>query len=298
MTPIEKAAIKRIAVLIASFNRRELTLACLTALCAQCGVGDIEVDIFLVDDDSSDGTANAIRLHFPGIRLLHGNGTLFWNGGMRVAFAAAMRVGFDAYVLLNDDTILYGDALRRAIDCAESTLAAGKAAIVAGSTYSTTSGKQSYGGLAMRKKGMTAHFDPIEPDPFAIRQCDTMNANFALIPAQVARVVGNLDARFRHQFGDLDYGLRARRAGFDIVIVPGFVGTCTENSARGTWRDLNATLPVRWKDLLSPKGVPLKEWFLFTGRHYGWRFPYYAVSPYLKTIASSLYPRISALNVG
>jgi GT2 family glycosyltransferase len=118
-----------------------------------------------------------------------------------------------------------------------------------------------------------------------------MNCNFALIPHQVAEVVGNVERRYRHQFGDLDYGLRARRAGFEVVIAPGYIGECHPNSWAGSWRDPNIPFARRWAQLTSPKGVPFPEWFLFTRRHYGWRWPYYSISPYLKTIVSSLFTR-------
>jgi GT2 family glycosyltransferase len=118
-----------------------------------------------------------------------------------------------------------------------------------------------------------------------------MNANFALIPKEVAEVVGNLEPRFTHQFGDLDYGLRASRAGFPVALIPGFAGECNPNSSAGSWRDPRLAFAQRWRHLLSPKGVPFPEWGLFTWRHYGWRWPLYAASPYLKTIVSSLLSR-------
>jgi hypothetical protein len=41
---------------------------------------------------------------------------------------------------------------------------------------------------------------------------------------------------------------------------------------------------VRWRNLVSAKVLPPKEWLVFTRRHYGLLWPAYAVSPYLKTI--------------
>jgi GT2 family glycosyltransferase len=135
---------------------------------------------------------------------------------------------------------------------------------------------------------MALWFEKIEPHPETPLACDAMNGNFALIPAEVASVVGNIEERFRHQFGDLDYALRARCAGFDVVLVPGYVGECAENMSAGTWRDPTISFAQRWRNLISPKGVPWSEWFLFTRRHYGWRFAYYSISPYLKTIFLSV----------
>jgi GT2 family glycosyltransferase len=100
----------KIAILMTCFNRRDVTLLCLQKLFEQI---DIEkVEIYLVDDASSDGTQKAVRQNFPTVHLLGGNGRLFWNGGMRIAFAAAMERGFDAYLWLNDDSLLYPDAFK------------------------------------------------------------------------------------------------------------------------------------------------------------------------------------------
>jgi len=285
--------IRRIAVLITSFNRREFTLNSLASLLRQRKEERVHFSVFLVDDGSTDGTGEAVRFEFPDVRLLQGDGTLFWNGGMRMAFGAALREPFDAYLFLNDDVILYENALERVIECAQTWLDKGRPAIVVGSMRCPLTGEHSYGGVVRRAKGFQVKFEKVAHDPLASVICDTMNGNCALIPNQIASVVGNIEACFRHQFGDLDYGLRAKRAGFDIVVAPGYIGECLPNSRIGTWRDPSIAFRKRWKHLISLKGVPFKEWLLFTWRHYGWRGAYYIFSPYLKTIVSSLMVRRS-----
>jgi len=281
--------IHRVAVLITSFNRRELTLNSLASLFRQRGVEDIQLTVFLVDDGCTDATGDAVRARFPQVRILQGDGTLYWNGGMRLAFEAALKEAFDAYVLFNDDTLLDDDALARMVTCANTCLAAGKPAIVVGTTRSPLAGERTYGGFTTLQRGFTMRFEQVPPHPSELVACDTMNGNFTLIPAQVAAVLGNIEERFRHQFGDLDYGLRAKRAGFDVIVAPGFVGECSTNPNAGTWRDPESSVVHRWKNLVSPKGVPMKEWWLFTRRHYGWRWLHYALSPYIKTLAPSLF---------
>jgi GT2 family glycosyltransferase len=276
----------RIAVLMTSFNRREYTLRALRRLFAQTGVNDVRLTAFLVEDGCTDGTGDAVMAEFPAVRVLHGDGSLFWNRGMRMAFAAALDEGFDAYLLLNDDTMLEQDALRRLMNVSGAQAAKGVTAIVVGSTRSPETGVLSYGGICLRKRGVSAWMEKIEPGVDDTVACDTMNGNIVLIPAEIARAIGNLDGRFHHHFGDLDYGFRARRAGFAVVIAPGFLGECGTNSRQGTWRDAALPFKKRWKNLHSPKGQPFGQWVLFTRRHYGWRWPLYAVSPYVKTVLS------------
>lgn len=82
----------RVAAVMAAYNRTELTLACLRSLGAQ-QVPGVALDVFVLDDASSDGTSEAVAEQFPEVTVLHGDGELYWNGGMRRAFAAAIAMG-------------------------------------------------------------------------------------------------------------------------------------------------------------------------------------------------------------
>jgi Glycosyl transferase family 2 len=108
----------RVAAVLAAYNRRDLTLACLRSLKAQ-RLPTVTLDVFVLDDASSDGTREQVAEQFPEVTLLHGNGRLYWNGGMRRAF----------------------DAERRRRDRGE------EAVIVAGSTRHPETGELTYGGV-------------------------------------------------------------------------------------------------------------------------------------------------------
>jgi GT2 family glycosyltransferase len=277
--------IRRIAVLVTSHNRRERTLASLQALFAQNNSGEWELTVFLVDDGSKDGTGHAIAARFPQVRLLKGDGSLYWGGGTRKAYAVAMEEGFDAYLWLNDDVRLFEDAICRIVACAEEAVIEGKTAIVAGSLCDPKTGAISYGGYQVRKSGLRIYFDSIIPDTIKGRPCDAVNGNFVLIPHSIAQVLGNLDIAFRHYRGDLDYGLRGKKAGFSVLIGPGYYGECLDESTiTGTWRDESLPFRKRWAHLTSVKGNPVGEIVLFTRRHFGWRWPFYALSPYVKLL--------------
>ena len=83
---------KTIAVLLTCHNRKDKTLLCLKALYDQEGLNsDYLIEVFLVDDASTDGTAAAIKDKFPLVNIIQGNGYLFWNQGMRLAWKTATK---------------------------------------------------------------------------------------------------------------------------------------------------------------------------------------------------------------
>ena len=275
----------RIAALMTCFNRRKQTLRCLEQLLAQVKQVPFELSVILVDDGSTDGTADAVEAAYPGVTLVRGSGDLYWNQGMRLAIAHASRREFDAYLWLNDDTMLYPHAIACLLGTAQQLEAENVTAIVTGSTCDESNGGRSYGGFRWSER-WGRQLVPVVPSSNQAVLCDTMNGNCTLIPRRVAEAVGNLDPAFQHSLGDMDYGFRARALGFAVYVAPGYVGTCSDNSPQGTWRDRNAGFRKRWRHLNSPKGSPFSEWSLYCHRHLGAWWPLYTISPYLKTLAA------------
>ncbi|MBZ5583965.1 MAG: glycosyltransferase, partial [Acidobacteriia bacterium] len=140
----------RIAVLLTCYNRRQSTILCLTCLGKQELPPKTNIATYLVDDGCTDGTALAVSERFPGVRIVTGDGTLYWCGGMRRAWAEAMPANYDAYLWLNDDTLLVPAALKTLTAAYESVTALGKAGIIVGSTCDPETGQLSYGGLRGR----------------------------------------------------------------------------------------------------------------------------------------------------
>jgi len=101
----------RLAVIMACHNRRDNTLVCLSALKNQKLSRNLAIEVFLLDDGSTDGTAEAVSREFPDVHMITGDGTLFWNRGMHRSFSVAIKREFDYYMWLNDDSVLHKNAL-------------------------------------------------------------------------------------------------------------------------------------------------------------------------------------------
>ena len=270
----------KIAVLMTCHNRKLTTLGCLSALFAQTLPEEVEISVYLVDDGSTDGTEDAVRQTYPQVKILSGDGSLFWSGGMRLAFSEALKNNYDYYLWLNDDTILYPNALSLLLS--QSYLLAERGhskAIVVGSTQESKNGKVSYGGLRRSSWLHPLKFRLVQPGDKAIA-CDTMHGNCVLIPRAVTKVVGNLDSAFIHNLADYDYGLRAQRQQCSIWLAPNYVGTC--KSHLPDWQKPGLTFQNRLQKVNQPKGLLLKEWKIFAKRNAGWLWPIFWLLPYRK----------------
>jgi GT2 family glycosyltransferase len=268
----------RVAAVLAAYNRRDLTLACLRSLQAQRPPA-VTLDLYVLDDASSDGTSERIAEQFPEATLLHGNGQLYWNGGMRRAFAAAMAGDYDYYLWMNDDTRLDDGALAVLLDTERWLRAGGEeAVIVAGSTKHPDSGELTYGGVVRPYRWRPLRTELVEPGD-APRPCETMNGNATLISRAVVRRVGNIDPAFAHGAGDFDYGLRARAAGCSVWIAPGMIGTCASHPER---RPGEQSLSAELRRLWSTKELSPGPWAVYSRRWAGRLWPLYWLSPYLR----------------
>lgn len=286
----------RLAALLTCHNRKPMTLACLKALFNQELKSEVIIDLYLVDDGSTDGTADAVTQSYPQVKILQGDGSLFWNGGTRLAFACAIKYDYDYYLWLNNDTFVYPNALNNLLETFHNLRVQGEhRAIVAGSTCDPNTKALTYGGVVRRSRWRPLKFDLLEPGEEA-KRCDTMNGNCVLIPREVVQVVGNLEPAFTHYAGDWDYGLRAGQQGCTVWVAPGYVGTCSQNYQPGSEADSSVALAEGLKKIAQPKGLPVREqvlhpfgeWKVFAQRHGGLLWPIYWLIPYRRLLWISL----------
>lgn len=269
-----------LAVLISCFNRKATTLACLRTLAAAVQ-GKFSYTVFLVDDGSTDGTGDAVKELFPDTVILQGSGNLFWNGGMRFAWQSASKGNFDFYLWLNDDVSLRAGSLARLLDCyQEAAKRYTPKTIVVGRTIDPQTGKTSYGGYARRSAVSKLSFRHLNDGEI---ECDTMNGNCVLFPKSAVAEVGVNAEQYRHWAGDVDYGLRAKRAGYTILQLPEPVAELGRNDAYAA--KVSRLTPKNYKFILfHPKGIPMQEWAHFCRSHGGFTWPINFLLRYLRIL--------------
>ena len=288
--------ISRIAVILTCFNRKPKTLACLAALEQQEGQQSIQLDVYLVDDGSTDGTREAVQTAHPNVKIIPGTGGLFWNGGMRLGFAQAIAVGYDYYLWLNDDTLLYPHAVQTLLNTAQTLAESGEnQAIITASTCDPETKELSYGGVVHHSWWHPLKFRVIPPTETA-KQCDTMYGNCVLIPQTVVQILGNVESQFTHYGGDFDYGLRAYQHNCSVWIAPGYLATCPRNPPEESiWLSSKMPLQERFKKVLQPKGLPPKESMIFARRHAGFLWFFYWLLPYIRLVFAPMLPAKQAI---
>lgn len=267
--------------LLCSHNRREATLHALSRIHKQEGVL-ATTSVVLVDDNSTDHTPEAVRSCYPDVRVHPGSGSLYWSGAMAVAQRVATSDRAPDFLCwVNDDVDLDARALG-------SLLAVSRQfddrAIVVGGLVDPVTSAVTYAGfrrVGRRPKQLAVVSPTGRPE-----QIDAFHGNLVLIPRVVYEIVGAVDPRFRHRFGDTDYGYRARRSGFENVLAPYPLGSCARNSVDGTWEDSKLPVRMRLRQLFSVKGMPVRPTLTFDHRYAGARGLAYSAGSYARAIST------------
>lgn len=246
----------KVAVLLTVYNRKEITIRCLRNIFSQKLVSGQILHVYLTDDGSNDGTPEEIKLLFPQVNIINGDGTLFWNRGMWKAWECAKEKEYDAYLWLNNDTFLYDYSISTLISL--SSILYNKCIVVGAVESTKEKGKVTYSGYIKGRR--------LAPNG-ELQQVDYFNGNIVLIPKYVFNLVGNLDYSFRHSLGDFDYGLRAKKLGVQSYLTNIYIGECDRHEKLNDWCNPNISLRMRMYSLFLPTGYNPKEVFYFERKH-------------------------------
>jgi glycosyltransferase involved in cell wall biosynthesis len=248
-------------VIIPVHNRRKVTLACLRQLEATEVLA--WASVLVVDDGSTDGTAQAIRELFPGVTILPGDGTLWWGGAIHLGMDFAMRAGADVLMWLNDDCLPAPGTLRLLAEHAART-----GGIAAGWGETPSGGR--YGASRKTRRGL----QPVQvPDEGGVASCDAAAGNCVAIARAVVSAIGLPDAvRLPHALLDVDYTLTATERGFPLDLLGSARCRNDDNlqPATRSWLLSEQSPMVQWKLFLQPQSTfGYRASFRLHSRHWG-----------------------------
>lgn len=250
----------KIAVLITCFNRKQKTLNCIRKLLPQLEKTGYEYKIYVCDDKSTDGTYESLKVLLPKHTIIQSKGDYYWSKGMFTVMQMAVNDCNDYYLMVNDDVDFFEDALE--IMFSAYKIAGGNCGIV-GSTRSKADGKLTYGGRAEQNDR-----NPITPNG-ELQSCMYANWNCFLVDKNVVNKIGLIDEKYRHGFGDYDYSLRMNRKKIPNYIAEREIGYCERNAEKGSFRDATISRKERFKELLGPKGIPIRSFFRYHVKNEG-----------------------------
>lgn len=248
----------RIETLATCHNRREKTLQALTDLHVQELPEGVEMRHTIVDDRSTDGTSSAVNAVFPDVDVVHGDGDLFWAGGMRHGWNESVKKkSFDYLLVYNDDVRLHRDAVARLLEAGYAYTRDGGVrshAVVGG--FMDDEGNTSYGGVVRSSQWHTLRFKQVEPPAKGYAQVDSMNMNACLISKEALAHVGFLSKYFKHTGADYEYGLKLRAHGGSVLIAREYIGICRRNEVKGSSAESGIAISDRYKRLIGVKEQP------------------------------------------
>jgi GT2 family glycosyltransferase len=277
----------KIAVLLACHNRKDKTISCLNSLFKANLFLNYSLEVYLVDDASIDGTSKAITNFFPSVNIIKGNGNLYWNQGMRLAWKTSVKKNIpDFFIWLNDDTNIDVDALLHLFECYNEYISINSTeVIIVGSCRNKIDeDKYSYG---LRKNHVK-----IIPNG-KIQNGNMLNGNLVLISKAVYTKLGILSNCYTHAMGDYDYGLRALENGIQLITTKKYIATCESNIGLPKWCDPRINFFNRWKVLHTPLGLNIKEYKIYRKRFWPKNYIMSISKVYLRCLMPSFYNKIS-----
>jgi len=223
---------RRISLIVVTYNSAPLVTTAIDSAVESAVAADLELEIIVVDNASSDGTGDLVERQYPDARVL--------RNAANVGFAAANNQAFrqasgDVWLLLNPDATVERSALRHLVGFLD---ARGRAAAAAPTVEDGRGGGAESAGMTPGLRSLASHFLMINRllvgdrggawrgfqlarrPRLGPRSVDWVGGMALLSRAEAIRSVGGFDERFFLYGEDVDLGARLRDRGWELWLVP------------------------------------------------------------------------------
>ncbi len=244
------------SIVIVTRNNWSYLKQCLESL--YCSPPAHAFDVVVVDNGSTDGTADLLRSRFPSVSIIENPE----NRGLSAATNQGIRAGGGRYVLLlNDDTLVDGpslDALVAFLDKHSDVGAAGGRVLNPDGTtqscfnFFPTLWQQFL--IATRVGALFNETYPAVTTSEVCRPVDWITSACLMLRRRALDEVGLLDEQYFIYGDEVDLQFRLRRAGWQVYFVP------DARTVHFGGRSMN-----RW----SRRKMVYRGHMLFTAKHYG-----------------------------
>jgi GT2 family glycosyltransferase len=215
-----------VSIIIPVHNRKQTTLTCLNHLQQQ---GDLNCySVVVVDDGSTDGTASAIAKRFPQVKVLSGDGNLWWTGAIRKGMEYACKQGAEFLFWLNDDCLPQPGAIAYLLSICKTS----PKTIIGGQAIDPDTLLPSYGGVISR----TFKIEQTNAKTHQLLECDGLNGNLVCMPSSVIEAIGYPDqSRFPHYHADTIYTHFAKQNGYRLLLCGDAIALCKNDHTPISW---------------------------------------------------------------
>jgi len=218
-----------LSLIIVSYNVRSFLEQCL--LTVRKATENIDCEIFVIDNNSFDGSCSMVEAGFPEVKLIKNP----VNRGYSAANNQALKTASGRYVLLlNPDTLVKENTFRSCISFMDSHPDAGATGVrmINGKGKFLPESKRALPtpGTAFFKMSGLSYLFPKSRllnryylghlDSMQISQADVISGAFMFLRAEAVAKTGLLDEEFFMYGEDIDYSYRLLKAGYNNYYYP------------------------------------------------------------------------------
>ena len=268
-----------LSIVIVNYNTQKLLAGCLESIYA--GANGTPFDVWVVDNHSRDSSVEMVKSRFPKVKLVENDSNL---GFSRANNLVISQSNSEYILLLNPDTLVIGDSIDRMVKYMKEHPKVGIAGckvlnadrtLQLACRRSIPTPKVAFFRLTglsklFPKNPAVAKYNLTYCDPEETHEVDAVSGAFLMIRRQVVEDIGPLDERFFMYGEEIDWCLRAKRAGWAVMYHPQaeiihYKGESTKYNSRKAALEFYRAMYLFHKKHFAKDHSPVTNFFIYAG---------------------------------